>query len=129
MDKKSMITGSILGLLAIIFGAFAAHGLKELVDESAIESFQTGVRYQMYHAILLLFIGSTHLIDKKGKSILFYLILIGVLFFSGSIYILSTDTLTEINIKGIAFITPLGGLLLALSWLIMLIKFVRIKTE
>ena len=129
MDKKILITGSILGFLAIILGAFAAHGLKEIVDASSIESFQTGVRYQMYHAILFLFIGSSKLIDPKKKTLLFYFILIGVLFFSGSIYGLATDSLTGINFRKIAFITPIGGLLLAVSWLLLLLNFIKLKTE
>ena len=129
MDKKILITGSILGFLAIILGAFAAHGLKEIVDASSIESFQTGVRYQMYHAILFLFIGSSKLIDPKKKTLLFYFILIGVLFFSGSIYGLATDSLTGINFRKIAFITPIGGLLLAVSWLLLLLNFIKLKPE
>lgn len=129
MDKKILITGSILGFLAIILGAFAAHGLKEIVDASSIESFQTGVRYQMYHAILFLFIGSSKLIDPKKKTLLFYFILIGVLFFSGSIYGLATDSLTRINFRRIAFITPIGGLLLAVSWLLLLLNFIKLKPE
>ena len=71
MNKKVLITGSFFGLLAVVLGAFAAHGLKNLIDTDAIESFQTGVRYQMYHAILLLFIGSSKNIDIKTKKILF----------------------------------------------------------
>lgn len=129
MDKKILITGSLMGFLAIILGAFAAHGLKEIVDASSIESFQTGVRYQMYHAILFLFIGSSRLIGPKTKTYLFYIVLIGVLFFSGSIYGLSTDSITGINFKRIAFITPIGGLLLAVSWLILLFNFLKIKVE
>jgi len=129
MDKKFLITGSILGFLAIILGAFAAHGLKEIVDASSIESFQTGVRYQMYHAILFLFIGSSKLIDPKKKRLLFYFILIGVLFFSGSIFGLTTDSLTGINFRAIAFITPIGGILLAVSWLILLLNFIKLKAE
>ena len=57
MNKKLLITGSILGILGIILGAFAAHGLKELVDVDAIKSFETGVRYQLYHAFLFLILG------------------------------------------------------------------------
>ena len=59
MNKKILISASILGMLAVILGAFAAHGLENKVTEDAIETFQTGVRYQMYHALLLLFVAQT----------------------------------------------------------------------
>lgn len=122
-----MISGSIFGLIAIILGAFAAHGLEKLIDAASVDSFQTGVRYQMYHALLLLFIGSTDKISKKTKGILLILLILGLLFFSGSIYGLSTNTLTSFDFKNIGFITPLGGLLLVISWLLLLVEFLKIK--
>ncbi|MBT8272886.1 MAG: DUF423 domain-containing protein [Bacteroidia bacterium] len=127
MDRKVMISGSIFGLIAIILGAFAAHGLEKLIDAASVDSFQTGVRYQMYHALLLLFIGSTDKISKKTKGILLILLILGLLFFSGSIYGLSTNTLTSFDFKNIGFITPLGGLLLVISWLLLLVEFLKIK--
>ena len=121
--------GSVLGGLAVILGAFAAHGLEKLIDSNAIDTFQTGVRYQMYHAILLLFIGSTSYVSKKYKAVIFYLILVGVLLFSGSIYGLSTNTLTDFDFKTIGFVTPIGGLLLIISWLLLLINFIKLKSD
>lgn len=81
MNKKLLIAGSILGILGIILGAFAAHGLEKLVDTDAIKTFETGVRYQLYHAFLLLIVGSTSFLGLKLKKIMFYLVLIGLLFF------------------------------------------------
>jgi uncharacterized membrane protein YgdD (TMEM256/DUF423 family) len=129
MNKKILITGSLLGLLAVILGAFAAHGLENSISKDAIETFQTGVRYQMYHAIVLLFIGSTTLLAVKTKKWIYYLMLLGVVLFSGSIYGLSTNELSSFDFKTIGFITPIGGLLLIISWIIMLIGFVKIKSE
>jgi len=108
---------------------FASHGLKALVSIENIQTFETGVKYQMYHALLLLFVGSNQLIPLKAKKIIFYLILVGVLFFSGSIYGLATNTLTGFNFKSIGFITPIGGLLLISAWLVMLIGFVKNKSN
>ena len=110
MNKKLLITGAVLGILGIILGAFAAHGLEKLVDTDAIKSFETGVRYQMYHAFLLLIIGSTSFVGLKSKKIIFYLVVIGLIFFSGSIYGLATNDLSGFNFKTIAMITPIGGL-------------------
>ena len=129
MNKIILVTASILGMFAIILGAFASHGLRGLISVDLLQTFETGVRYQMYHAILLLFIGSTSLFNLKTKQLLFYLIVIGVLLFSGSIYGLATNELTTFNFKTIGFVTPIGGMLLILSWGIMLLKFLKIKKD
>ena len=125
MNKKILVTAALLGVTGIILGAFAAHGLKALVSIEAQQSFETGVRYHMYHAILLLFVGSTSLIQEKAKRIIYYLVVIGLLFFSGSIYALATNVLTSFNFKSIAFITPIGGLFLILAWLLLAIGFLK----
>ncbi|SHG95954.1 DUF423 domain-containing protein [Winogradskyella jejuensis] len=129
MNKKLLITGAILGILAIILGAFAAHGLEKLVDEKAIKSFETGVRYQMYHAFFLLLLGSTSFITDKAKTWVLVLVLLGVIFFSFSIYGLATNSLTSFDFKSIAFITPVGGFLLIMAWLLMLINILKTKTD
>ncbi len=129
MNKKLLVTGSILGILGIILGAFAAHGLKKLVDANAIKSFETGVRYQMYHAFLLLVLGSSTFVNSKIKSYVLYLIIIGLIFFSGSIYGFATNDLTTFNFKHIAFITPIGGLLLIGAWIAMFIGILKTKVD
>ena len=129
MNKKLLIAGSLLGLISIILGAFAAHGLEKVVTPDAIETFQVGVRYQMYHALLLLFAGNSSNIRVNIKKLILLLVIIGVLLFSGSIYGLATNDLTGFNFKNIAFITPIGGFLLMLSWLIMLLDFLKLKDE
>ncbi|MEQ3665987.1 DUF423 domain-containing protein [Olleya sp.] len=127
MNKKLLLLGTILGLLSVVLGAFGAHGLKALVSAEAVQSYETGVRYQMYHAFLLLVVGSHNLVSSKSKTIIFYLVLSGIILFSGSIYGLATNTLTAFNFKLIAFVTPIGGLLLILSWVILLINILKIK--
>jgi uncharacterized membrane protein YgdD (TMEM256/DUF423 family) len=129
MNKIILVTASILGMLAIILGAFASHGLKDIISVELLQTFETGVRYQMYHAIVLLFIGMTPFFNEKTKKLLFYLIVIGVLLFSGSIYGLATNELTSFNFKTFGFVTPIGGLLLILSWAIMFLKFLKIKSD
>lgn len=129
MNKSILITATILGVLSVILGAFAAHGLKKLITPEALDSFETGVKYQMYHALFLLFIGSTTYISNGYKSAIFYLVLIGVVFFSGSIYGLATNSLSSFDFKKIAFITPIGGLLLIIAWLILLYNFIKLKLD
>lgn len=118
MNKKIIITALIFGIISIIFGAFGAHALKKVLTVEQLTSFETGVRYQMYHALFLLFLGTTNLISDRRKKIVYILTLIGVLIFSGSIYLLTTREITSIDIRPIAFITPVGGILLILAWLI-----------
>jgi uncharacterized membrane protein YgdD (TMEM256/DUF423 family) len=129
MNKKILIVGSIFGLISIVLGAFASHGLENLITKDAVETFQVGVRYQMYHALLLLFVGSTLNIKPKSKQWIFRLTLVGVVLFSGSIYGLATNTLTGFDFKTIGFVTPIGGLLIIVSWAIMLLDFLKLKDE
>ena len=128
MDKKILLTAAMLGITAIILGAFGAHALKKVLTETQLQSFEIGVRYQMYHALFLLFLGlNSHLSFKTKKTIL-ALTVSGVIFFSGSIYLLATDSLNAFNFKVIGFITPLGGLLLILAWSILMIHFLKKKS-
>jgi uncharacterized membrane protein YgdD (TMEM256/DUF423 family) len=127
MNKTILITAAILGIISIILGAFAAHGLKKTLPVEAISSFETGVKYQMYHALFLLFVGTSNYVTASYKSLIFYLVLVGVILFSGSIYGLATSTITNIPFKKIGFVTPIGGLLLIGSWIALLINFVKFK--
>jgi uncharacterized membrane protein YgdD (TMEM256/DUF423 family) len=129
MNKKLLTAGAILGILGIILGAFAAHGLEKLVDNDAIKSFETGVRYQLYHAFLLLILGGTTFLNLKFKKVVFFLVLFGWLFFSGSIYGLATNTLSSFDFKTIALVTPFGGLLLIAAWTVMLIGIIKSKVD
>lgn len=125
MNKRLLITGAVLGGLSVILGAFGAHGLKALVPTEAINTFETGVRYQMYHAFLLLFVGIVPNVSVKAKNTLLYLVVAGVILFSGSIYALATNTLTTFDFKTIGFVTPIGGLFLISSWIFLIINFVK----
>lgn len=116
MSQKIVLTALILGALAIALGAFGAHGLKKFLSIEQLNSFEIGVRYQMYHALFLLFVAQTNFITDKQKMIVFLLTLFGILFFSGSIYLLATSTITNIKSKFLGLITPIGGLLLIFSW-------------
>jgi uncharacterized membrane protein YgdD (TMEM256/DUF423 family) len=120
MDKKIISTGAILGMIAIILGAFGAHALKKVLSMEELSTFETGVRYQMYHALFLIFIGIINELSQKAKKIIYNLVVFGVLLFSGSIYVLATNSLTSFDFKTIGFITPIGGLLLILAWGVLL---------
>lgn len=116
MDKKIILTAIFLGLTTIILGAFGAHALKKVLTEAQLQSFEVGVRYQMYHALFLLFIGVFTFLNEKERLIIFWLTISGVLFFSGSIYLLATNGITNLKAKWLGPITPVGGLLLITAW-------------
>jgi uncharacterized membrane protein YgdD (TMEM256/DUF423 family) len=127
MDRKIISTGAVLGMIAIILGAFGAHALKKVLSMEELSTFETGVRYQMYHALFLIFIGIINELSQKTKKIIYNLVVFGVLLFSGSIYLLATNTLTSFDFKVIGFITPIGGLLLILAWVVLLFHFIKKK--
>lgn len=124
-QKKLILLGSCLGGIGIILGAFAAHGLENLISETALSTFETGVKYQIYHALFLVFLSSQKFTTSKLNKSLFWLILVGVIFFSGSIYGLATNELTDFDFKTIAWITPIGGTLLILSWIVVFLNVIK----
>ena len=123
--KKLVLLGSCFGGIGIILGAFAAHGLESIISENAISTFETGVKYQIYHALFLLFLSTQTFTTEKLNKILFWLILTGVIFFSGSIYGLATNELSSFDFKTIAWLTPIGGALLILSWALLFIHTIK----
>ena len=127
MDRKIITTAAFLGMTAIVLGAFGAHALKKVLNLEQLNTFETGVKYQMYHALFLLFVGLSQSIAAKTKKIIFYFVVTGVVFFSGSIYLLATNNLTSFDFKTIGFVTPIGGLLLIIGWIWLFIDFYQKK--
>jgi uncharacterized membrane protein YgdD (TMEM256/DUF423 family) len=125
MHKNLTIT-ALLGLVAILLGAFGAHGLKETLTVEGLKSFETAVTYQMYHVIVLLFVNTYNGFSVKEKNRISYLLFIGILFFSGSIYLIQ---LTDVSAKSIWFITPLGGVLFVIAWLFMALNFMKLNSK
>jgi|SRR5690554_2174781 len=125
MKKNFLIAGAIFGALAVVFGALGAHALKEILSAESLDSFETAVRYQMYHALLLVVLSNYK--ELHSKFIL-YATISGILFFSFSIYLLSLRHLFDLDgLKVLGPITPIGGLLLVLVWLSILAKAIKIK--
>jgi uncharacterized membrane protein YgdD (TMEM256/DUF423 family) len=127
MNNKIITTAAFFGMTAIILGAFGAHALKAVLTIEQLSTFETGVKYQIYHALFLLFLGLNTQLQEKTKRIILNLTTIGIIFFSGSIYLLATDSLNSFNFKTIGFITPIGGLLLIVSWGILMWNFLKKK--
>ncbi|WP_313893292.1 DUF423 domain-containing protein [Psychrobacillus sp.] len=122
--KLFIIAGAINGFLAVAFGAFGAHALKERLSEKYLAVWETAVQYQMFHALALVAIGilmSSKLFGSvPSLSAAGYLILAGIVIFSGSLYVLS---LTGIGILGA--ITPIGGVAFLVGWIMLIVAAVK----
>lgn len=129
MDVKLVRLAVIFGVTSVILGAFGAHALKAVLTEQQLVSFETGVRYQMFHALFLLFIGATKMLTFRAKKTISVFLILGILFFSGSIYLLATQNLFEVNLKFLGPVTPIGGLLLMTSWVLVGINIGKQKTN
>lgn len=121
----AQILGALFGLLAIVFGAFGAHALKKSLDTDQLQSFETGVKYQMYHAILLLIIGFNLNLDTSLEQYMVYCFIFGILLFSFSIYALVIGKSKGIKMKFLGPVTPLGGILLVMGWGLLLYSFIN----
>lgn len=129
MNKNVVVTGASLIVLAIVLGAFGAHALKSALSMEQLISFETGVRYQMYHGITLLIIGlSIERIPFKTK-VFTGLIVAGIVLFSGSIYLLSLKTVIGLDLKFLGPVTPIGGVLLIIGWSLFIVKLLRAKSN
>jgi len=119
--RMYLLIGALLALLGVMLGAFGAHGLKNILDASALATFEVGVRYQIYHALAILLVGGlaaqASLVWRKRAALLF---MIGSVLFSGSIYLL---VLT--GQKWLGPVTPLGGLCLMLGWVALVISVMK----
>jgi uncharacterized membrane protein YgdD (TMEM256/DUF423 family) len=119
-----LLFGCILGGLAVIFGAFGAHALKKILSEEQLKSFETGVKYQFYHAIVLLIIGFNFNMETTSEKYMAYSFIAGIFLFSFSIYGLVISSAKNKKLRFLGPITPLGGLLLIIGWGLLAYSFV-----
>jgi uncharacterized membrane protein YgdD (TMEM256/DUF423 family) len=129
MHKTFLILGALLGALAVALGAFGAHGLKKIAAPETVEIYQTGVQYQMYHALVLLVVGL--LAERMGSSLFNYagfLFIAGIVFFSGSLYLISSlKVMNKIVPTAVGILTPVGGLFFILGWIMLLVAVMKSK--
>lgn len=127
MNKKITVAAGIFALIAVVLGAMGAHILEKHLGPESIESFETGVRYQMYHALVLLVLGLSNKVEGK---LIYGFFISGICLFSGSIYLLSTNTILNLgNISFLGPLTPLGGVLLIAGWLTLIFKVAKINNQ
>ncbi|GAB5474856.1 MAG: DUF423 domain-containing protein [Maribacter sp.] len=117
--------GALFGLLSVIFGAFGAHALKKRLSEEQLRSFETGVKYQMYHALLLLVLGFNLNLSTALEQYMVYCFMLGTFLFSFSIYGLTLSAAKGKKLRFLGPVTPLGGLFLVIGWSLLLYSFVQ----
>ncbi|HQW10668.1 MAG TPA: DUF423 domain-containing protein [Saprospiraceae bacterium] len=127
--KKILIISAFLGMFAVILGAFGAHGLRGYIPDASLESYKTGVQYQFIHVLAIVGIFSIY---SRYPLPLFktvgWLFLIGIILFSGSLYLLTTSSMwTSSSVSFLGPITPLGGLFFIAGWLVFIIGLTKIK--
>jgi uncharacterized membrane protein YgdD (TMEM256/DUF423 family) len=127
MHKTFLIIASLLAALAVVLGAFGAHGLKKIVPADTVATFQTGVQYQMYHAFALFIVAILY--ERFANANLQYagiMFLTGIILFSGSLYLLVALKATEkTGLGGIGIITPIGGLCFIVGWILLLVGILK----
>ena len=120
--EKIRFIGGLFALFSVVLGAFASHLFKKLIDESSLQSFEVGIRYLMFHGLALILLS---IIPIEGKKVIFRLFTWGSILFSFSIFFLSLQSLIKINLKWLGPITPLGGTLLIIGWIIFTINSLK----
>lgn len=126
MHKPSLLSGIALAMMSVILGAFGAHYLKTIFTPELLSSFETGVKYQMYHSLALLALGLYAHLSGHSVKVISILFLAGILLFSGSIYILCfLKSNMQIGLGGLGILTPIGGLLLIAAWLLWFIQAMK----
>lgn len=117
------VLGALFGLLAVVFGAFGAHSLKKKLTAEQMQSYETGIKYQMYHAILLLVLGFNMGFSTSLERYIAYCFILGIIFFSLSIYALVLSGAKGRKWKFLGPVTPIGGLLLVIGWGLLIYSF------
>ncbi len=127
MNRTFLITASFLGALAVGLGAFGAHGLKKIADPDTVSTFQTGVQYQMYHALALLAAGILYeRFPNRLTRVAGTCFILGIVLFSGSLYLLvCLKTTHTVGMGGVGIITPFGGLAFMIGWVCLLLGVVK----
>jgi len=121
MTKKFLITVGILGVISVIFGAFGSHILNGKISEENMRIYNTALTYQIYHTLALLAMTfMNRYVTRQYLNIVYWLFLVGIGLFSGSLFLISTQEVTNLIVGAIVYLTPLGGLSMIAGWLVVI---------
>ena len=127
MYKPALTSGILLAATAVILGAFGAHALKASISSSELDAWKTAVSYQFYHSLALLFLSNFSKYRSRSIRISYWAFTIGIILFSGSIYLLSIDGLLGTSFSFLGPVTPIGGMLFIIGWLFLLLAALKNK--
>jgi uncharacterized membrane protein YgdD (TMEM256/DUF423 family) len=125
MKTLTLIFGAVYGMISVIMGAFGAHAFKKILSPERLESFETAVRYQMYHALLLLLIGFALNFSTSLEKWSAWLLIGGTFLFSATIYLLSFQQVWNVNLRFLGPLTPVGGTMLIAGWFLLILIFAK----
>lgn len=128
MNKRLILTAAFFGTLAVILGAFGAHGLKSLITPEKLSIWQKGVEYQFYHTFALLYLSTFARYKNRLISFSFTFFVIGIVFFSGSLYVLALRDAYQLNLpNSVGIITPIGGMFFIFGWVSLFLAALKDK--
>jgi uncharacterized membrane protein YgdD (TMEM256/DUF423 family) len=130
MQKQNnfIIWASAMMAVGVCFGALGAHSLKKVLSPESLAAWETGVRYQLIHGLAILIIASNdRLMESKGTFSVLRLFICGVILFSGSIYLLSTQSISGLSVPSLGPVTPIGGLLMIAGWIMLFLQYTKSK--
>ena len=128
MSRRIILTASLFGAIAVMFGAFGAHTLKNVLSAGSLGIWAKGVEYQFYHTLALLFLSQLALGNEKLVKWSYIFFTLGVVLFSGSLYLLATRDILNIGfVNYIGPITPIGGLCFILGWALLFVSVLKSK--
>jgi len=126
--EKNIAIAAFIGGVAVVFGALGAHALEKILDANTLKSFETAVRYQLFHALVLLFTALASKMYSSFPIIISKMLITGILLFSGSIYLLVFLKYFNVNYPSlIGLITPVGGIFLITAWMQLFYYFLKNK--
>ncbi|ACU03762.1 MULTISPECIES: DUF423 domain-containing protein [Pedobacter] len=127
MSRRILLTASLFGAIAVIFGAFGAHSLKNVLSSGSLEIWTKGVEYQFYHTFALLFLAN-YAAEGQPAKWAYRFFTLGIVLFSGSLYLLATRTILNIGFANlIGPVTPIGGLCFILGWAMLFFTVLKRK--
>lgn len=128
MNKRIILTAASFGVIAVILGAFGAHGLKSIITENQLEIWQKGVEYQFYHTFAILYLSNFARYKNKLIALSFSFFTIGIILFSGSLYFLAIKDAYSLSFaRFLGPITPIGGLCFIIGWVCLFLAALKDK--
>lgn len=127
MNKRIIISAAVFGILAVMLGAFGAHVVKSMINNSQMEIWHTAVQYHFYHTLALLFLSTFARFKNNLINIASYCFVFGIICFSGSLYLMALKDVLSVNVKILGPITPFGGLLFIFGWIGLLLAAIKDK--